>query len=355
MVWGQNYITPATVTTLSPDVEETSGLLMLNGELWTHNDSGDDPVLYQLDPFSGEVVRTVEVTNADNEDWEDITMDETYVYIGDIGNNEGSRTDLKIYRVLQADLAVSDEVEADEISYHYSDQVSFEPSYHNTNFDCEAMVHHEGQLYLFTKNWLDFKTNCYVLPKTPGDHEAELLSSFESGCLVSGATMVPASGAMVLIGYTTSGGSFNWVFDGFSGDDFFGGTSAKLIWTVLSQIEGVCDAGGNDIYISSEEFGGFLDPTLYHINLNGFTTGIGAPALTGYRVEKGDGHIRISRADGAPCRGTLELFSITGSLVASAELDARKDLILAMPGGKGLYLITIREGKALQTVKVAFP
>ena len=189
-------------------------------------------------------------------------MDDDYVYIGDVGNNDGSRTNLRIYRISRSDIADNDEVAAGKINFYYSDQTSFEPEYHNTNFDCEAIIHYQGQLYLFTKNWVDLKTNCYVLPKTTGNHEAMLLSEYNVSCLISGATMIPAKDALSLIGYNSSGVSYTWLFDGFGEDDFFAGESTKLVWTLLSQIEGVCDAGQTDLYISSEAFSGILDPSL---------------------------------------------------------------------------------------------
>ena len=41
------------------------------------------------------------VNKEENVDWEDITQDETHIYIADFGNNNGNRTDLKIYKILK--------------------------------------------------------------------------------------------------------------------------------------------------------------------------------------------------------------------------------------------------------------
>ncbi|MEZ5196754.1 MAG: hypothetical protein R2764_10220 [Bacteroidales bacterium] len=138
-VQAQTYVTPQVITTLSELINETSGLANLNGELWTHNDSGDESVIYQLDPANGNILRIVEIMNTANEDWEDITYDENYLYIGDIGNNDGDRTDLRIYKVSRAAIAASDQVYAEIIQYSYSDQTSWEPNHNNHNFDCEAL------------------------------------------------------------------------------------------------------------------------------------------------------------------------------------------------------------------------
>ena len=139
-VCSQNFITPTVITTLSSELNETSGLINLNGEIWTHTDNGGKTELYLIDISDGSIVRTVDIKDANNVDWEDITFDETYVYIGDFGNNDGSRTNLKVYRIKRQELASSNEVEAKKIEFSYSDQTSFEPSYHNTNLDCEAMI-----------------------------------------------------------------------------------------------------------------------------------------------------------------------------------------------------------------------
>ena len=75
---------------LSKTIEETSGLAKIDGTFWTHNDSGGEPALYQFDPHSGEVLRTVFFNGAENKDWEDMTTDSSHVYVGNFGNNFGN-------------------------------------------------------------------------------------------------------------------------------------------------------------------------------------------------------------------------------------------------------------------------
>ena len=87
---------------LPNSISETSGLLFYNGKLITHNDSGDAANLYELDTIRGNITRTITISNATNSDWEDITQDDTHIYIGDFGNNSnGNRQDLKIYKILR--------------------------------------------------------------------------------------------------------------------------------------------------------------------------------------------------------------------------------------------------------------
>ena len=114
------------VSTLESTVEETSGLIYLDGRMITHNDSGGEAALYEIDPASGNVVRTVEIQGATNRDWEDIASDESYIYIGDFGNNSGTRRDLGVYKVSIADYLGNDDLAvAERIDFSYEDQSDF--------------------------------------------------------------------------------------------------------------------------------------------------------------------------------------------------------------------------------------
>jgi len=140
---------------LQDSLRETSGLVYFNQKLITHNDSGGEPALYEIDSTSGKIIRTVTIGNATNVDWEDICIDSTYFYIGDFGS-DGSRRDLKIYRLpISSYLTTSDDtVTADIIHFSYEDQTDFTPAQFNTNFDAEALIASPDSLYIFTKNWV---------------------------------------------------------------------------------------------------------------------------------------------------------------------------------------------------------
>ncbi len=47
----------------------------------------EEALLYGLNPETGEILQRIEIENVKNRDWEDITIDETYFYVGDFGNN----------------------------------------------------------------------------------------------------------------------------------------------------------------------------------------------------------------------------------------------------------------------------
>jgi hypothetical protein len=88
-------------------LSEASGLIHGSGNFWwSHNDSGDGPFLYAVDP-KGKLLGKVEVQGAKNIDWEELTAgpclgksaQERCLYIGDIGDNSRWRDDATIYAV----------------------------------------------------------------------------------------------------------------------------------------------------------------------------------------------------------------------------------------------------------------
>src|SRR5690606_7356900 len=212
------------LTPLESTINESSGLLSLNGKLITHNDSGGEPRLYEIESLTGNVVRAVTILNAVNTDWEDIAADDTYIYIGDFGNNNGTRTDLKVYRILQNDFfeSVNDEATAEIISFHYSDQTDFTSSPFSTNYDAEAFIAYQDSLYIFTKNWSDNHTNVYALSKQPGNYALVRGASIDVGGMITGADFNENFGKLILCGYTLVS-PFVFLFSAFPEGQFFEG------------------------------------------------------------------------------------------------------------------------------------
>lgn len=158
------------IISLKSPITESSGLLFVNGIFITHNDSGNPPLLYEIDTATGLPSRTVYISNATNIDWEDLTADDDYIYIGDFGNNQGTRQNLRIYKVALTDYWASDTVVADTINFSYADQTSFTPAPFQTNYDAEAMVTMGDSLWVFTKRWTKGGSAIYKLPKTTGTY-----------------------------------------------------------------------------------------------------------------------------------------------------------------------------------------
>lgn len=81
---------------------ELSGLVASRsrrGVLWTHNDSGDSARLLAV-TTSGRTVAEAALSGAQNVDWEDIERGpDRDLLVGDIGDNEGRRVSIVVYRV----------------------------------------------------------------------------------------------------------------------------------------------------------------------------------------------------------------------------------------------------------------
>lgn len=245
---------------LPETVSETSGLLFFNGRLITHNDSGDGANLYELDTISGDISRIINITNATNVDWEDITQDETYIYIGDIGNNSnGNRQDLKIYRILKSDFLNNTSVTSEIISFNYEDQTDFTSKPNNTNFDAEALSVYNNKLIIFTKNWVDNTVNAYTIPKSIGHHVAIKVSTYNSEGLITGSTYNKNDDSFLLSGYTNPTGSPFLIYikvNAISNDNIFNGSIEKtnLNPTIsASQIEGITLIDKNKYFLSREK------------------------------------------------------------------------------------------------------
>ena len=251
--YGLTEYVPQEVAILPDLMRECSGVEFLPSGLWALNDGGNEDKIYQLDTTNGNVLESIIIATADNIDWEDITEDESYIYIGDFGNNPGNRTDLQIHRVSKSDLQ-STVVNSEIITFEYSDQVDFTENPNNHNFDCEAFFYHNDSLHLFSKNWADNQTKHYVLPALPGNHVAQLVETFNVSGLVTGAD-ISENGEIALIGYDGIV-NFMWVLFDYQGTLFFSGNKRRISLGIVinnSQTEGITFRGDGYGYICSEE------------------------------------------------------------------------------------------------------
>jgi hypothetical protein len=112
-------------TPLPAVIRETSGVARSAahpGIYWTHDDSGNDAELYAIRP-SGERVATVEVTGAENRDWEDVALGPcpagSCLYIADTGDNDAKHDDVSIYRVPEPALDAGRTAPAQRFRFRY--------------------------------------------------------------------------------------------------------------------------------------------------------------------------------------------------------------------------------------------
>jgi hypothetical protein len=116
---------------LSDTIRETSGLLYFDNLLWTHNDD-HDKTIYGIDSL-GQIQKKVVLYKEINHDWEEITQDSSYLYIGDFGNNfAGNRIDLHILKIDKKSFLDENPI-IETISFTYSDQNHFSSQEQNTH------------------------------------------------------------------------------------------------------------------------------------------------------------------------------------------------------------------------------
>lgn len=95
------------------------------GVLWVHEDSGGDPVLYALDT-SGALLGTVTLTGVTNRDWEDMAVatcpdgDGDCLWVGDVGDNGLSRSDVALHVVHEPTVTAGFESTEEPTTYRYS-------------------------------------------------------------------------------------------------------------------------------------------------------------------------------------------------------------------------------------------
>ncbi|WP_175288726.1 T9SS C-terminal target domain-containing protein [Flagellimonas eckloniae] len=238
---------------LDASIKETSGLIYYNGNLITHNDSGNTPQLFELNPENGEILRTVTITNAQNVDWEDLSQDENFIYVGDFGNNRGNREDLGFYIINKNEYQNSTTVSAERISFAYPDQLDFTTTV-NSDWDAEAFFVLDDNLIVLTKQWQEMGTVAYKIPKTAGNHIAQRMDSYQIDGLITGSTYNETENKLVLTGYSELLFPFIVEIDGVSDTTIFAGTVSKSPLDIgIAQIEAI--ANFEDTYfITSEEF-----------------------------------------------------------------------------------------------------
>ncbi|MDP4223814.1 MAG: T9SS type A sorting domain-containing protein [Bacteroidota bacterium] len=258
-IYNPANIKPLAGVNLSAIISETSGLIFWNGSLWTQNDNLDTNI-YRLDTINGRIIQSFPLSGIENKDWEEISQDDDYIYIGDFGNNSGDRKDLRIFRISKNSLLNRNPL-VDSIRFSYPDQGDFTPNANKTDFDCEAFIITVDSIYLFTKQWISNRTSLYSLSKLPGNYIARLRSTWNVNGLITGSVYLESKRLIVLSGYSDRLAPFIYLLYDFNGNDFFGGNKRKVeILLPYHQVEGIASGNGVKYFISNEHFS--LEPVI---------------------------------------------------------------------------------------------
>jgi len=348
-------IAPLGSMNLDATLSETSGLIFWDNRLWTHNDNKDTN-LYALDTLYGRIIRHYPLRGIENTDWEEISQDDDYIYIGDFGNNSGNREDLKIFRA-EKNSILNNSAIFDSICFSYADQTDFVPHSYDSDFDCEAFVVSEDTIFLFTKEWVSNRTSLYSVPKAPGTYMAKRRSSWDVNGLITGAVYLKEKRIIVLSGYNERLKPFIYLLYDFGGSDFFSGNKRKIdVLLPYHQIEGITTTNGIKYFITNEYFsidplikarqrihlfdlrsflGNYLDlPVIRPDEENNFIISP-VPATEFVTIQ--------SLADLIPA--DYILINITGKIVMTGELNSESSTLNISGLNSGIYFMRIGEEK----------
>ena len=247
-------------------INETSGLEILNDVFVTHNDSGGEPSLYFFN-LSGEIINSVKIKKENfleiyNNDWEDITADEDYLYIADTGNNFGTRDNLNIIKVKISDFSIND-----KIDIFYSDQESFFPSSKH-KYDAEALLIIEDKIALFSKDRDSLNTDLYLIDDTVKEkQELSSVANFNVNSLITGGDYDSDTGILALVSYSSKGEQYLILFEDFNIDNPRNNSYKKYSIPVeRAQIEAVKIISEKQYWITSEDEG-LGNPYMYKLEL----------------------------------------------------------------------------------------
>lgn len=153
-------------------ITESSGLAASRRSddlFWTHNDSGDKPILYATDR-QGRALARFTVTGATARDWEDIAAgpgpNGPALYVGDIGDNSRNRHDTVVYRVPEPIVdarrigVVGQTAPAERFPFRYPDGTH----------DAETLMVHPrtGQIFVVSKVEVPPVVYRFPMPLQPG-------------------------------------------------------------------------------------------------------------------------------------------------------------------------------------------
>lgn len=234
-------ITLGTLRVLPEALAETSGLYCNENSMLSINDSGNAAVIFEID-YEGEIVATTEIEQK-NVDWEAIAADQQFIFIADVGNNKGKRTDLSIIQYPLNGTPMTTRA----VSYA-ANQVSGNIAYAH-DFDAEAMVAANDRLLLFSKSWRSGIAYVYDITATS---ESLLPYAQIEGLpgVITGADYDEIRDVYVFVGYKSD------PFGNFAAFMAQADTNFALlnVWSLenYQQVEGVCVDKSGDYWFTEE-------------------------------------------------------------------------------------------------------
>ncbi|MDO6561197.1 hypothetical protein [Paraglaciecola chathamensis] len=245
---GQSKFSVVETLSLPGTLEESSALYCESlDRVYSLNDSGNAPIVFQLNE-KAEIVSERTPKNVKNRDWEALTADDTFFYVGDIGNNRGTRKNVLIYKFPRSE---GDAGKTQTLSVSYAGNQPKENESLNHDFDAEALVAVDDHLVLFSKSWLTDKLRVYLVDKNESKQKLSANITVEGiPGVITGADYDKMNKRYVLVGYPSKRVGFGDPFMVLLDDNF------ALIDTIslagYGQVEGVCAHPSGQIWFTQE-------------------------------------------------------------------------------------------------------
>ena len=247
-------------------INETSGLEILDNQFITHNDSGGEPSLYFFSQ-NGEIINSIKLEEESfweiyNNDWEDITADEDYIYIADTGNNFGNRDNLNIIKVKTTDFSIDS-----KIDISYKDQQTFLPRPKH-KYDAEALFLIEDKIAVLSKDRDNLFTDLYLIDKESNSKQVlESKITYNVNSLITGGDYNKDMGLLALVSYSSKGSQFLILFEDFNLETLAEKKFRKFKLPLeRAQIEAIKIIDDKTFWITSEDEG-IGSPYMYKIKV----------------------------------------------------------------------------------------
>lgn len=186
------------VVLLPPQLIETSGLVCLDQDFISFNDSGGKPELYRFDR-NGHIRQQLQLS-VRNIDWEAMTSDGEFLYLADTGNNNGQRQSLFIYKVPLDWSGLKQPYKPERLEIQLPKSDILLPYEHDLDF--EALVYRQHSLWLISKSWASEKPVMYKLDLALVKQSlGQALPVAEPGFLVTDAVFELSQQQWWLVGY----------------------------------------------------------------------------------------------------------------------------------------------------------
>jgi hypothetical protein len=187
-------------TVESPELIEVSGIAGSRRNedvIWVHNDSGDTARFFGI-TAEGKTVASFALVGAEAVDWEDMAVGPgpgegvSYVYLGDIGDNNAQRSQIVVYRVPEPAVSpvdttppVTEISEFDSLTLHYPDHPH----------DAETLIVDpvDGDLLIVTKDIATSRSQVFRLPANadPGEYTLEEVAQIDFSALHTSVVLSP--------------------------------------------------------------------------------------------------------------------------------------------------------------------